>query len=77
MNQINITNNCEVCNLEYRSQEHYNKLYIMGDFTKWELIPMKKSKDSFSYKVILLKGFKYYYSFQADDQILLDYDSTY
>ena len=52
-------------------------MYIMGDFTKWELIKMKKIKDIFSYKIILLKGFKYYYSFQSNDQILLDYNAPY
>jgi hypothetical protein len=38
---------------------------------------MNKNKDIFSYKIILLKGFKYYYSFQTWDQILFDYNSPY
>ena len=49
----------------------------MGDFTKWELVPMKKNKDFFSYKIVLLKGFKYYYSFQSGDQIYIDYNNVY
>ena len=77
MNQNNIKNNCVEYTIQYISQEHHTHLYIMGDFTKWEMTSMKKTKDIFSYKVILLKGFKYYYSFQAADQILLDYDSPY
>ena len=76
-NNDNIKKNCEEYTIEYISQEQHNSLYIMGDFTKWELTPMKKSKDIFSYKAILLKGFKYYYSFQAGDQILLDYNNPY
>ena len=76
-NQNSIKENCEEYTIEYISQEQHNNLYIMGDFTKWELTPMKKNKDIFSYKAILLKGFKYYYSFQAGDQILLDYNTPY
>ena len=76
-NTGNIRENCKEYIIEYISQEQHNNLYIMGDFTKWELTPMKKTKDIFSYKAILLKGFKYYYSFQAGDQILLDYNNPY
>ena len=77
MNQTNIKMNCVEYVIEYMSQEQHNTLFIMGDFTKWEMTPMKKTKDIFSYKVLLLKGFKYYYSFQAGDQILLDYNSPF
>ena len=77
LNQNNIKQNCVEYIIEYRSQEQHNSIYIMGDFTKWELFPMKKAKDSFTYKVILLKGFKYYYVFQAGDQILLDYNAPF
>ena len=77
MNQANIKMNCVEYVIEYMSQEQHNTLFIMGDFTKWEMTPMKKTKDIFSYKVLLLKGFKYYYSFQAGDQILLDYNSPF
>ena len=72
-----IKENCKEYTIEYITQEKYNNMYIMGDFTKWELIKMKKIKDIFSYKIILLKGFKYYYSFQSNDQILLDYNAPY
>ena len=54
--------------IEYITQEQHSKLYIMGDFTNWELMPMKKTKDIYSYSIVLLKGFKYYYSFQSGDQ---------
>ena len=63
--------------IEYITQEHYSTLYIMGDFTKWEPIPMKKNKDIYSYTIVLLKGFKYYYSFQSGDQMIIDYNNIY
>ena len=72
-----IESNIKEVTIQYITLEQHNSLYIMGDFTKWELEPMKKNKDIFSYKVILLKGFKYYYSFQAGDQILIDYNNSY
>ena len=76
-NSFEIENNIAEYTIEYITQEHHNTLYIMGDFTKWELIPMKKNKDFFSYKIVLLKGFKYYYSFQSGDQIYIDYNNVY
>ena len=76
-NSYEINNNVSEIVIEYIDQEKRGSLYIMGDFTKWEPKPMKKNKDIFSYKIVLLKGFKYYYSFQSDDQIFLDYNSDY
>ena len=63
--------------IEYATQEQHSSLYIMGDFTNWELIPMKKNKDIFSYNVVLMKGFKYYYLFQSGDQLIIDYNNLY
>ena len=63
--------------IEYITQEQHSKLYIMGDFTNWELMPMKKTKDIYSYSIVLLKGFKYYYSFQSGDQLIIDYNNQY
>ena len=63
--------------IEYATQEQHSSLYIMGDFTNWELIPMKKNKDIFSYSVVLMKGFKYYYCFQSGDQLIIDYNNPY
>ena len=76
-NSFEIENNIAEYTIEYITQEHHNTLYIMGDFTKWELMPMKKNKEFFSYKIVLLKGFKYYYSFQSGDQIYIDYNNVY
>ena len=77
MNSFNIEESIKEITIQYSTQEQHNTLYIMGDFTKWELMPMKKEEDFFSYKVVLLKGFKYYYSFQSGDQIILDYNGLY
>ena len=77
MNSFEIENNVQEIIIEYISLEQHHILYIMGDFTKWELMPMKKNKDIFTYKITLLKGFKYYYSFQAGDQIFIDYNNLY
>ena len=76
-NSFDIEQSIKEITIQYITTEQHSKLYIMGDFTKWELMPMKKNKDIFSYKVVLLKGFKYYYSFQSGDQILLDYNGLY
>ena len=77
LNQVQIYKNVVEYLIEFNPQELYNTLYIMGDFTKWELTQMKKTKDKFTYKVILLKGFKYYYSFQAGAEIIIDYNNLY
>ena len=63
--------------IEYTSEEKFKNLYIMGDFTKWEMTPMEKCQEKFTYKIILLKGYKYYYSFQAGDEIIIDYNNLY
>ena len=76
-NSNDFKNNIVEYDIEYITQEQYNKVYIMGDFTNWELKPMKKYKDIFRYHVVLIKGFKYYYSLQSGDQIFIDYDNLY
>ena len=76
-NQLQIENDVIEYLIEFITQEQYNSLYIMGDFTNWELTKMEKNKDKFTYKIILIKGFKYYYSFQAGDEIVIDYNSIY
>ena len=77
LNSYELNNNVSEITIEYTTQEQHSVLYIMGDFTKWEPKLMKKNKDIFTYKIVLLKGFKYYYSFQSGDQILLDYNTDY
>ena len=76
-NSYEIEGNATEYTIEYITQEQHSNLYIMGDFTNWELMPMKKNKDIYSYNVVLMKGFKYYYSFQSGDQLIIDYNNLY
>lgn len=73
-NELQIRENIKEYTIEYISNEQINALYINGDFTNWELKEMNKNKDIFSYTTILLNGFKYYYSLQANDEIFIDFD---
>ena len=77
LNSYEIEGSSAEYSIEYITQEQHSTLYIMGDFTNWELVPMKKSKDIFSYNLVLLKGFKYYYIFQSGDQLIIDYNNLY
>ena len=76
-NRLQIENNAIEYIIEFNTQEQFNSLYIMGDFTNWELAQMEKNEGRFTYKIILLKGFKYYYTFQAGDDIIFDYNNIY
>ena len=61
----------------YIPYEQLNKLWIMGDFTDWEPKEMTKIKDVFTYKTILLKGFKYFYCFNSQDNFYVDFNNEY
>ena len=74
-NELQIKSNIMEYTIEYITSEQINTLYIMGDFTNWELKEMNKNKDIFSYTIILVKGFKYYYSLQSNDEIILDFEN--
>ena len=76
-NRLQIENNAIEYIIEFNTQEQFNSLYIMGDFTNWELAQMEKNEGRFTYKIILFKGFKYYYTFQAGDDIIFDYNNIY
>ena len=41
-NRLEIENNAIEYVIVFSTQEHYNSLYIMGDFTKWEIILLIK-----------------------------------
>jgi hypothetical protein len=69
--------NLKEVTISYIPFEQHNKLYIMGDFTGWEPKPMNKNKDIFSYTIVLIKGFKYYYCFNEREQISIDMNSEY
>jgi hypothetical protein len=72
-----ILENLQEVTISFIPYEQVNKLYIMGDFTEWEPKPMHKNKDIFSYTVVLIKGFKYYYCFNERDQITIDMNNEY
>lgn len=59
--------------IEYDPNDNLGVLYISGDFTNWELKSMNKSKGIYSFSVILLKHFKYYYCMlDSQGQITID-----
>lgn len=76
-NQVQIKSNVVEYVIEYIPVEQVNKLYISGDFTNWDLKQMTKNRDIFSYTVVLLKNFKYYYSLSDMSQSIVDVDKPY
>ena len=77
INKEQILHNLQEITITYIPYEQYNNLWIMGDFTEWEPKPMLKNKDIFTFKVVLIKGFKYYFTFTAKDQIVIDFNQEY
>ena len=63
--------------ITFMPYEQFNSMWIMGDFTNWEPKEMTRSKDIFSYRTVLMKGFKYYFSFTAKDQVILDHNAEF
>jgi len=64
--------------ITYIPTETISKLYIMGDFTNWELLEMNKEiSNIFTFNILLLNGFKYYYCFYTDDQPIVDFNNLY
>lgn len=64
--------------ITYIPTENITKLYIMGDFTNWELIEMTKEiSNIFTFNILLLNGFKYYFCFYTDDQPIVDFNNLY
>jgi len=60
--------------ITYIPTEDLRKLYIMADFTNWELLEMTKEPSNiFTYSTLLLTGFKYFYCFFSDDQPIVDF----
>lgn len=76
-NEAQIKSNVVEYVIEYIPVEQVNKLYISGDFTNWDLKQMTKNQDIFSYTVVLLKNFKYYYSLSDMNQSIVDVDKPY
>lgn len=64
--------------IKYIPNEDLRMLYIMGDFTNWELVEMKKELSNiFTFNILLLTGFKYHYSFFYDDQPIVDFGNLF
>ena len=64
--------------ITYLPNEDIRKLYIMGDFTNWEPIEMKKELSNiFTFNIVLLTGFKYFYCFFTDDQPIVDFGNLF
>lgn len=61
----------------FSSNENYNSLYILGDFTNWEPKQMTKSKNSFIFNTLLLKNYKYYYYFSSKNESYIIDNSIY
>ena len=76
-NSLQIKENLVEKTIQFVTKENYGIMYIMGDFTGWESEIMQKDKNVFRFKVVLIKGFKYYYSFQSNDGTIIDYNNTY
>ena len=77
-NSLQIQDNLVEYKIEFIPEKLYGKIYILGDFTNWDPILMKKNYDTFYFTVVLMKGFKYYYNFlSSEENCLLDYNSTY
>ena len=76
-NYFQITENLVEQNIEFNPKKQYGSMYILGDFNGWKPELMQKGEEGFSFKVVLIKGFKFYYSFHTSDEILLDSNSPY
>lgn len=71
-------NSVKSITISYIPTESVSKLYIMGDFTNWELIEMtKENSNIFTFNILLLNGFKYFYCFYTDDQPIVDFNNLY
>ena len=76
-NYTQIFENLEEYDFEFKPKNKYGTMYILGDFNGWKPELMQKNENGFWFKVVLIKGFKFYYSFMTYDEILLDYNSPY
>ena len=76
-NSLQIKDNLVEKIIEFVPEENYGIMYIMGDFNGWEPEIMHKDKEIFSFKIILIKGFKYYYCFYSNETNIIDYNNTY
>ena len=76
-NSLQITENLVEKKIEFKPDKQYGSMYILGDFNGWNPELMQKNEKEFYFKVVLIKGFKFYYSFLSSEQTVLDYNSPY
>ena len=77
INSLQITENLIEKKISFKPNRQYGAIYILGDFNGWEPESMQKNEEEYWYKVVLIKGFKFYYSLQTTEDIILDYKSPY
>lgn len=77
INSYEIKDNLVSKIIKFKPNEKFGIMYITGDFNGWEPEVMQKDKDVFYYEVVLIKGFKYYYSFMSNEQPLVDFSEKY
>ena len=76
-NSLQILENLVEKKIEFNPTKQYGSMYILGDFNGWKPELMQKNETGFYFKVVLIKGFKFYYSFFSSDEMILDYNSPY
>jgi hypothetical protein len=66
-------------NIEFTPFDPVNEVFIAGDFSKWEKLPMKSDGGSskFIWTGLLLKNYLYYYCFYSQNQPLIDFSKEY
>ena len=77
INSLQITENLVEKKITFKPNKQYGAIYILGDFNGWEPDLMQKNEKGFSYKVVLIKGFKFYYSLQTTEETIIDYNNPY
>ena len=77
INSLQITENLVEKKITFKPNKQYGAIYILGDFNGWEPDLMQKNEKGFSFKVVLIKGFKFYYSLQTTEESIIDYNNPY
>ena len=77
INSLQITENLVEKKITFKPNKQYGAIYILGDFNGWEPDLMQKNEKGFSFKVVLIKGFKFYYSLQTTEETIIDYNNPY
>lgn len=75
--QKSLERNEEVSINFIQKDNQINNLWILGDFTDWEPQQMKREVDKFYINIILIKGFKYYFTLTERNEMIIDYNNKY